>query len=265
VRNGVTYPEMADMLADSYVNVASAEIRAAGQVVDATAIAVMTAMSVETAQAAIDLPLDAELGDLEKKINAAARLLVGWHTDREYVGPYGLVQELPFDQSDRATRVEGMSFIELAERHCPGIPARSLLNELVRAGCVQEIGNGFYRATRRSYVPEKLSAESIRRFAQVIHNVSETLEFNLRKTEPGSGRIERTVFADYGLSQSDLGDFNRYLRDRGQAFSDDIDNWLARRSKKGDGVRVQTGMGLYHYVVNEQDEKDFNESLREGK
>ena len=40
-------------------------------------------------------------------------------------------------------------------------------------------GNGFYRALIRWYVPEQLSAESIRRFAQVVRNATRISEVNL--------------------------------------------------------------------------------------
>jgi hypothetical protein len=55
-----------------------------------------------------------------------------------------------------------------------------------------------------------------------------------------------------------------YVRERGQIFADDMDNWLSTRSKKGEADTVQTGIGFYHYVVNEEDERDFGESLISG-
>jgi hypothetical protein len=264
VKNGATYPEFAGVLRDAFVHVASAELVSTGRQPSPNAIAVMTAISSEQAEQVLNAPRDAELGDAEESLNAAARVLMGWHTDREYVGPYGLVQDLPFLQRDIGPRIEGLSFVELAERHCPGVPAKDLLDELIRSGCVQDVGNGYFRASGRSYVPERLSPESIRRFAQVIHDVSETLEFNLRRVGDGSRRLERTIFADYGLTTSQLKDFDHYIRERGQVFADDIDNWLNRRSKKSDENKIQTGIGFYHYVVNEQDESDFGQALREG-
>jgi Family of unknown function (DUF6502) len=263
VKNGATFPEVAEMLRDAFVHVASAEVAASGKKPTANAVAAMVGIGAEQAEFHLSSPRDAELGSAAQNLSLAARVLVGWHTDREYIGPYGLVQDLPFVQPEHGTRVEGLSFVELAERHCPEVPPRDLLDELLRAGSVQEVGNGFFRATSRSYVPEQLSPESIRRFAQVIHNVCETLEVNLRKSGQGSGRIERTIFADYGLTEIQLKEFNNYIRERGQAFADDIDNWLARRSKKSDEKKIQTGIGFYHYVVNEPDELDLGQALRE--
>jgi hypothetical protein len=110
-------------------------------------------------------------------------------------------------------------------------------------------------------VPEQLSAESISRFANVVHNVIETLELNLRTTTQDGRRVERTVFADYGLARQDLEAFDKYIRERGQLFADDIDNWLSTKSQEGIKDAVQTGIGIYHYVVNEEDERDFGKAL----
>jgi hypothetical protein len=96
----------------------------------------------------------------------------------------------------------------------------------------------------------------------VVHNVTETLEVNFRRSVRGTGRIERTVYADYGLRPEDLAAFDKYVRERGQLFADDIDNWLSERSQEGHPDAVQTGIGFYHYVVNNNDERDFRRVLR---
>jgi hypothetical protein len=262
IRNGVAYPDFAGMVQDAYVNVAAAQLRASARQVTPEAVSIMTEVSTEDVRDLLLSPDDAKLSEVEQKINAAARVLVGWHTDREYIGPYGLVRDLPFAKSDFPSKRDVRGFVELAERYCEGYPPNVLLDELVRTGCVQDLGNGFYRALTRSYVPEQLSAESIRRFAQVVHNVIETLEVNLRRSDNGMRRVERTVFADYGLPRDALGAFDKYIRDRGQIFADDIDNWLSARSEEGQADTVQTGIGFYHYVVNEEDERDFGKTLK---
>jgi hypothetical protein len=262
IRNGIAYPDFAGMVEDAYVNVAAAQLKASGRELTPDAISIMTEVSSDEVRELLQSPDDAKLSEVEQKINAAARVLVGWHTDREYIGPYGLVRDLPFARADVPGKRDVRGFVELAQRYCEGYPPKVLLDELVRTACVQDLGNGFYRALTRSYVPEQLSAESIRRFAQVVHNVTETLEVNLRRSENGVRRVERTVFADYGLPVEALEAFDKYIRDRGQIFADDIDNWLSARSEEGQPGTVQTGIGFYHYVVNEEDERDFGKTLR---
>lgn len=264
IRNGATFQEFAGVLKDAFVDVSSAQLRAAGREPSADAISVMTAIERDQVFRRSSAVVNGEGPDADQSLTAAARLLVGWHTDREYIGPYGLVQDLEFSGREGKSKKDSRGFVQLASRYCPGYPPKVLLDELIRTGCVQDLDNGYFRALTRLYVPEQLSPESIRRFAQVVHNVTETLEFNLRKAAPGAGRIERTVFADYGLNRSDLPAFNKYVRERGQIFADDMDNWLSTRSKKGEADVIQTGIGFYHYVVNEDDERDFGQELISG-
>lgn len=264
IRNGIAFPDFVEALKGSFIDVSSAQLRAAGREPSPDAISVMTGIGTDDLTGHDDKNDSREDSNADESLNAAARLLVGWHTDREYIGPYGLVQDLEFAPAGGDDRGGVRGFVQLAKRYCPGYPAEVLLAELIRTKCVEELGNGCYRAATRLYVPEQLSPESIRRFAQVVHNVIETLEFNLRKTASGAGRIERTIFADYGLSKADLSKFNLYVREKGQVFADDLDNWLSARSIQGREDAVQTGIGIYHYVVNDEDERDFKESLKTG-
>jgi Family of unknown function (DUF6502) len=263
IRNGVLFPEFCGMAQDAYVRVAAYQLRQSGRDANADAISVMTEVGASDVSELLGAPDDARLNEVEAKINAAARVLVGWHTDRDYIGPYGLVRDLPFNGDlGPVGKNDNKGFVELAKKHCAGYPPQALLDELIRTECVQSLGNGFYRAITRSYVPEQLSAESISRFAQVVHNVVETLELNLRTQTPEGRRIERTIFADHGLPRDEMQAFDKYLRARGQLFADDVDNWLTERSIEGKKHVVQTGVGFYHYVVNEDDDRDFGNALR---
>jgi hypothetical protein len=225
------------------------------------AIAVMIEMRTEDVVNLLNSPADVRLGEAEQRMNAAIRVLLGWHTDADYIGPYGLVRDLPFTGEGDQPKKRVKGFDELSRQYGGGFSSRALLEELVRTACVKDLGNGYFRALTRSYVPEQLSAESISRFANVVHNVIETLELNLRTADQGGRRVERTVFADYGLARQDLEAFDKYIRERGQLFADDIDNWLSTKSQEGLKDAVQTGIGIYHYVVNEEDERDFGKAL----
>ncbi len=262
IRNGVTFPAFAGALRDAYIKVASAELIAARGTPSADAISLMTEIDGSEVAEVLEAPDVVELGDSARRMNSVARVLLGWHTDRDYIGPYGLVRDLAFAAAETQPKKDVSGFVDLSRQYCPDIPPKVVLDELIRTGCVQDLGNGFYRALTRLYVPQQLSAESIRRLAQVVHNVTETLEVNLRRSVRGTGRIERTIYADYGLRPEDLAAFDKYVRERGQLFADDIDNWLSDRSQEGHPDAVQTGIGFYHYVVNNDDEKDFGRALK---
>jgi len=257
------FPEFVSAVKDAYVNVACAELRASDTRISSDAVSLMTEVDGPSVEELLSAPDDAFFPEAEQRMHAAARLLLGWHTDRDYIGPYGLVRDLQFSKSEAGSRKEASSFTNLATKYCPSINPKVLLDELIRTGSVQDLGNGFYRAVTRSYVPEQLSVESLRYFAQVLHRHLDTLEFNLRSNDPSANRrLERTVYSDFGLAKSELPAFDKYLRQRAQLFADDIDNWLTDRSDAAQKDTVQTGVSFYHYVVNTDDEEDFKKALK---
>jgi len=73
--------------------------------------------------------------------------------------------------------------------------------------------------------------------------------------------MERTVYTVHGITKQNLVDFDKYLRSRGQNFADDIDNWLSDRDKEGISDSIKTGVGIYHYIVNEEDERALSKEL----
>ena len=264
VKNGVSFAEFSAALMHAYVDVASRQIKAAGTIASSEGIFVIT--GIEAKQ--VDKMLSAEaqvraVGFDAQAGNPLPLILNAWHTDSQYTGPYGVTRDLEFT---RRVGSEINAFSDLAAEYCPGISPRALLDELIRTGCVKDVGGGFYSALRRSYVPDPLSDESIRLVAQVVHNLCETLEVNLRPESRGSkGLMQRTVYTTSGLSIDSMKRLDGYLRERGQLFVEEIDDWFStNQEREGSQGSFQTGVGLYHYVVNVEDEFEFSKQLPIG-
>jgi|ERR1022692_941206 hypothetical protein len=268
IKNGVSFPEFSEALKQAYVDVAARQLRTSGKDRTEEEISLMTSVQTTDIRNILRSDSGAKFKVAAEQANPLATLLAGWHTDVRYTGPYGVLRDLPFSAGestpslrsgfsdvDQARESSTTSFSDLAEKYCPGISPRALINELVRTGCVQEVGTGFYRAIKRSYVPDPLSTQNILLFARVVHNVCESAEVNLRpESADAQGLMERTVYTVHGITKKELKDFDKFIRVRGQAFADDIDNWLSDRDREGAEDSVKTGIGFYHYIVNEDDE-----------
>jgi Family of unknown function (DUF6502) len=260
VKNAVAFPEFSDVLKQAYVDVAARQFQAAGK--DPTVEGISLIANIDTTQVRDILRSNAGAGFAlqAQESNPLPTALAAWHTDINYTGPYGVLRDLEFARS--GTERAGASFSELVATYCPGVSPRALLDELIRTGCVRDVGNGFYRAVKRLYVPDPLSTESVLWFARVVHNVCETLEVNFRaESAGGNGLVERTVYTVHGISKKDLKEFDKFVRARGQIFADDIDNWLSDRDKEGCEDGIKTGVGIYHYIVNEEDERALAKEL----
>jgi hypothetical protein len=242
------------------VDVAGKQIAASGKAPTEEGISLIANITTADVHQILQSEGAANIGVAAQEHNPLPTILNAWHTNPKYTGPYGVVRDIPFSRVEGGTDV--YTFTQLAADYCPGVSPKELLDELIRTGCVQDVGNGFYRAIKRSYVPDPLSARSILLFARVVHNLCEAAEVNLRaESVGGKGLIERTIYTVHGIPRQDLPAFDKFIRQRGQVFADDIDNWLSDLDKEGIKDGVRTGVGFYHYIVNEDDERALSKEL----
>jgi Family of unknown function (DUF6502) len=257
IRNGIGFGDLSMALESALVNGARAELASTGRTElseeEVGLMAGMTALQVRGVRAAVskeNIALNYSL--------AASEVLAGWHSDVLYLGPYGLVLDIPISPEGSSRGSDSRSFENLVEKYAgPNVPASIVLDALLRSGAVQDLGNGIVRCIARTYIAERLSPENIQEFAEAVHNVVGTMAVNLKRTVRGTGLLQRTVFADYGLTEEDLAKFNGFIRKTGEKFIDEVDTWFSKHSNKEKQGPIKTGIGLYHYVENDDDRADY--------
>jgi len=259
LRQGISFAEFSEVAKAVYVEVALKDFKVTGRKATRTRIAVMTGLTRKEVKRVIDEAIK-ERYELKTSFNRLTRVLVGWHTDPDFTGPYGMPLELQYE-----TAIPGeVTFSELVKRHSGDMSPRSILDELIRVTAVQETDAGWYRVLRRDYIPEAQGVHNFERTGGVIRNYINTIDFNMTKSAPGKGRFERMAVADDGIRKEDMPQFDQYIRDRCQALLEEIDNWLTKLPKpdpkKGDVV-VKTGVGVHHYVTDEMDDRTFKTLL----
>ncbi len=259
LRHGISFAEFAEVAKAVYVEVALTDFKVVGRKATRTRIAVITGLTRKEVKRVID-EATKERYELKTSYNRLSRVLVGWHTDPDFTGPYGMPLELQYETGNP----EEPTFSLLVKRHSGDMSPRSILDELVRVGAVTETDNGWFRVLRRDYIPEAQGVHNFERAGSVIRNFVNTIDFNMTKSAPGKGRFERQVVADDGIRVQDIPKFDAYLRDRCQAMLEEVDNWLTKLpapdKKRGDQV-VRTGLGIYHYLGQETDERSFKDLL----
>lgn len=259
VRNGIRSGELTTAMAEALTRAADAELRASG-ITDASdeEIAQRSGLTAEQVRSA--RRNDGGSTGVKNFSFAAQEVLAGWHADRSYSGPYGLVLDIPFRAN---TPGHGSrSFEALVRKYAgPSASPRVVLDELLKTKNVVDLGDEILRSATRAYRPERLSPESIQRFATVVHNLIGTTAVNLHREVPGTGLMEQVVFADFGLTTEGLQKFNLFIRSRGQSFADEVDTWLSEQSNAERRGSISTGIGLYHYVESDEDREAYLKAL----
>src|SRR5258705_5114142 len=163
----------------------------------------------------------------ESKFNRVIRVLAAWHMDSEFTGPYGIPLELEFENDPGKP-----SFQSLVRKYSGDMPARAMLDELLRVGIVfQDTNTGLLKVLGRTYIPEQLSLESIDHVANVLSHLAETLDNNLRSDSKQKGLFERTVETDGPVGWRGVWSFDEYVRDRCPQLLEEFDAWLLSRAK----------------------------------
>ena len=259
LRQGISFAEFSEVAKAVYVEVALKDFKVSGRKATRTRIAVMTGLTRKEVKRVID-EATKERYELKTSYNRLGRVLVGWHTDPDFTGPYGMPLELQYESANS----DELTFSVLVRRHSGDMSPRSILDELIRVGAVKETDAGWFRVLRRDYIPEAQGVHNFERAGGVIRNFVNTIDFNMTKTAPGKGRFERQAVADDGIRLQDIPKFDSYLRERCQSLLEEVDNWLTNLPKpdpeKGDEI-VRTGIGIYHYLGQASDERSFKDLL----
>ena len=162
VRHGVSYNEFNEVLKNVFVEVAERDFGIPGRKPSQSRIAILTGLTrKEVAKRKAILQGDAEIEDVSN-LNRVTRVLLGWHTDADYTGPYGIPLELSFDSTN------GVSFTALVREYSGDMAPRAMLDELLRVGAVEKAAAGTLKILTRAYVPESLHADALERLGGVI-------------------------------------------------------------------------------------------------
>jgi len=196
--------------------------------------------------------------EVSSNANRAAKLLEAWHTDPEYLAPYGFPRDLGIGPDDTAG-----SFHSLVEKHVgPGASA-SMLEELVRVGAARVLDGGqFIRVLKRTYIPTGMTPEMVQIFTQAVRRYVETVDHNLSQSDPGNRRFDRLVYPDEGLREEDVPAFQQQVREYLETVIADIDAKSAAFSRPntctGDKP-IHVGVGLYFYREPVDEEVDLSQ------
>jgi Family of unknown function (DUF6502) len=187
---------------------------------------------------------------------ALSEVLHRWHTDPTYLGPYGVPLEIEFAAG------KGRSFADLASSVDDSIEPGILLEELLKSGAVTNSGERHLKVLSRTFlVPEPMSPVMLEYFGNTITNLTTTLEFNM-DPERSTKRLQRSVYADKGLTESQLAEFETYAKGKAQEFMVEVDNWLADtipKDQKPGGPLFDVGISVFQYVRSDQPEPPLSE------
>ena len=242
LRNGIPFGVFAEIARWTYVDVAFQESSLPGRKLSDSRVSILTGLSRKEVSRlkGIDFPVDQEAA---ARFNRAARVIGGWIRDPRFGDFSGEPARLKFDG-------EVNSFSELVRAHAGDVPARAILDELVRVGTAEVDGEGAIALVQRAYVPNRGEAENIEILGTDVGDLLETIDYNLNPTH-GDRRYQRKVAYD-NIPEEAAAIFRDLSAKRAQQLLEEFDRFLSGQDRDlnpdraGTG-RKRVGVGIYFF------------------
>jgi hypothetical protein len=237
----MTYGEFAELAKWVFVDVAGREFSLPGRKQSTSRISVITGLTRKEVARLREAPAPEE-DRLQAKYNRLARVIAGWRRDPEFLDADG--QPAALELGDAPP-----SFAELVRRYSGDMTARSVLDELHRAGVVS-ITDGKARLLKDAYVPDAHAGEKLHIMGVDTELLIATIAHNL---DPESGRpfFQRKVAYD-NLPRESIPEFRALSAERAQQLLETLDRHLAQQDRdvnpanEGTG-RMEAGLGVYYF------------------
>jgi len=242
LRNGVSYRTFADFAKWVYVDVATKEFGIEGRKQSTSRVSVITGLSRKEVKRVRELPRPDDTASVER-YNRAARVIAAWRRESNFQDAEGNAAPLLLEGT-------GATFSELVKRFSGDVPARAILDELIRIGAVERLEDGRVGLLVRAYVPESSEADKLHILGTDVGYLISTIDHNLQ-ADPMGPVFQRKVAYD-NLPDEALPEFRELSAKRAQALLEKLDRWLAQRDRdvtptvRGTG-RNRAGLGIYYF------------------
>jgi hypothetical protein len=260
LREGLTYSHFAAVAQMAFVESAAKDFVGKGMKSSVSSVCALTGLTPQEVQSVLIEQERFDSSELLEVSNPFARVLHGWHNDRDYVGPYGFPVDLPFDGS-------ALSFTNLTARHTEGVSPHVVLEELKRLGAVTEVGFNVWKPLKQEYIDPNLSPENLGRMASLVESLLSTLENNTRNRRDGTDLFERTMIVDAPLTGAQLLELQGYLKVVGGQFLQRVDTFAAVDLQEKMGVKpgevadIHAGLQCFLYVESDPDDTPLREAI----
>lgn len=231
LRAGVTSREAERLLRKAMVETALDEFGIRGRATNTSRVAMLTGLDRREVARIRDGLRGRREGEVEPS-HPLGQVLAIWSKDPRF----------SVDGAARPLELEGDGgFIELAHAAAPGLPPVAVRKELERSGAV-EVVDGKVHLRSTYYLLSGLGPRSVERYGSVVRDLLCTLNHNVLGDDPTHPRFEGRAQLS-GVSAATAEALRVLLDERGQAFLEEMDEWMSAHATEDGDVRL--GVGLY--------------------
>ena len=250
LRHGLSTYDFSRIANIAFVRAAADILREQGKPVSFSRVSAITGLHRHVVSDIVNSPsAGAQDSSVEKdyRRNRLARVLTGWFESPRYTDSDGRPLLLAIDGPEP-------SFATLVHAFSGDIYPRIILDELLEVGAVRVLKDGSVKALSRRYSSGGAEPAAIQHLGIVARDVFNTLEHNL--ANPADQRHYDDTVVSLKLDRAALPLFRRLLRQRGAAFLEDVEGWVAEHEKPDAAESVRAGVTVQMFVDAEIEKAD---------
>ncbi len=242
LRHHVPFAAFEELAKHTYVQVALDDFGIPGKKPTLSRASILTGLTRKDVQRLV-ADTAPERAASDEGYNRAARVLTGWARDAEFHGPDGKPKALD--------PLEGTaSFAMLVRRYSGDMPARAVLDELLRVGAVRQRDDQKLELVTSGYVPRSGETEKLGILGSDVADLIATIDHNLQRADTDPRFQRKVMYTDYPASE--LPAFRKLSSAQAQELLEKFDRWLAvhEKSDKTDHSSqpaMRVGVGIYYF------------------
>jgi hypothetical protein len=248
LKRGLAFGRFSEIVKRAYVGAAKLDFAVPGRKLTISRVAVLTGMTRKEASRLLQDDPDANTGSrMRRQVNRAARVVTAWVEDPAFADAAGKPSPLPFEAES------GPSFHQLVARHGADVPARAVLDELLRVGAVVQQEDGSIELVERAYIPTADEGAKLDILGTDVADLVSAIDHNL-EADRDVTFFQRKVAYD-NLPADYLPTLRSLLSERGQPLLEELNAEMSKqdrdlhpdgRSDEESG-RSRAMIGIYYY------------------
>jgi len=240
----VSFSAFADIAKRVYVDVALKDFSLPGKKPTTSRVAVLSGLTRKEVHRLLAEPVVDGVEGFER-YNRATRVLTGWGRDAEFSDRRGRPRPLELDGE--------ASFAVLVKRYSGDMPARAVLDELVRVGAVERREDGRLQLVTHGYVPQHSATDKLGILGRDVADLIETIDHNLQHGASDPRFQRKVMYA--AIPAAALPAFRKLSSVQAQALLEKLDRWLAEHDaaqEEGAAPDIEpglarVGLGIYYF------------------
>ncbi len=245
LRHAVPFGAFETLAKRVYVEAALHDFALPGKKPSISRVSILSGLTRKEVQRLLAEPDDAA-EEPAARHNRAVRVLGGWARDADFHDAGG---------APRPLAVYGdTGFAALVRRHSGDMPARAVLDELLRVGAVRRRTDGLIEAVEHGYVPLRSAADKLHMLGTDVADLITTIDHNLEHGAIDPRFQRKVMYRD--VDPALLPAFRKLSAAQAQALLEKLDRWLAEHAAgpvmataetPDHPARARAGLGIYYF------------------